>query len=631
MSTKEKRNISWNLAKNHSGFLTGLSVPDDAKKFKKFINNHKMVKKAKKDWKKKGKKGTPSTNYIGGIILQRRIVNMIENFKQKVKRGSRRDLMLAQRLKTFRKPEFVDNFLETIIPRYKFKGETTDYGPYLNAVFHIIPPPRGAGVVKWRKKLESIPAASQCMLASGKNSSEKAPVLQNKGKTKCYICGRLLRGPAPSEYHTMECEHILSILPALTNYWLIKKGAKYYTPKEMEFLSKEYDWSHLCCNRWKSDFNIVQWKKNGGKNGKWGLNNKETEKMVQTIKNACIDDPDGKKYCGEITPPSCSLLNPKKRLKTLDKRTRPLVTNIQSAMNFINDKKLYDLYQKYKLLAAIDDETFWGAVMLGLKSNSEKNKKTYGLMVKKGLIRQQGGRAYGVKKVKNSRFKKKGLMFEGIRPQGTTKRFSKPSSLWSKREKTAIMMNALKNKERDKRLDDNKDVVMDTIDNSNTIEDYSAAGKIAGSFFLRWSTTKEDVLGTETNLENEVWMQMADTFKCFEDDEIDNPEALLDAEKLIEPSPELTDAIKTKIIDNMLEEIKSEDIVLENKEDTDNDEEMIDIDKSGSGGEKQINYGGRRRRGGRKKSKKRKTRRRKKKTCKRRRRKRKRKRTRKYR
>ena len=71
----------------------------------------------------------------------------------------------------------------------------------------------------------------------------------------CYLCGNVIHGGPP----TMECEHILPIITALSHIWLVQRPIDANAARALEV---EYGWSHECCNQIKSSYDFVKYNPN---------------------------------------------------------------------------------------------------------------------------------------------------------------------------------------------------------------------------------------------------------------------------------------------------------------------------------------------------------------------------------
>ena len=98
------------------------------------------------------------------------------------------------------------------------------------------------GFKKIRKALEPTSAVKQCERALELTSG-------NVINKTCYLCGC-----AMLKWQSLECEHILPILPALTHLWIVRGSPNV---KRDTGLAMEYAWTHECCNQWKSDAEFI--------------------------------------------------------------------------------------------------------------------------------------------------------------------------------------------------------------------------------------------------------------------------------------------------------------------------------------------------------------------------------------
>lgn len=147
---------------------------------------------------------------------------------------------IRQRLAYFKSSEFQEIFLNDLPSRITLDQGSTNlgYSKYLKTLF-------SATISKHiRKLIDPLSANNQCYAIL--EPSDKDGI--------CYLCGKRMVVPPQS----IECEHILPIMPALSHMWLYNSTHRTMTSqKKNELFKKEYAWSHECCNQTKSSLEFI--------------------------------------------------------------------------------------------------------------------------------------------------------------------------------------------------------------------------------------------------------------------------------------------------------------------------------------------------------------------------------------
>jgi len=291
-----------------------------------------------------------NVNFVGAVIVQEMIKDLISV------RGPKRIGDAAQeRLNYFTSPAFITKFVEKLPVRDQINktAAVTGYTEYFNALFNV-------KFTDWRdEKFSPVDNQSQCKRAMGIYASQNVRLLQDKGNIVCYICGRKIIKP----YSTMECEHVLAIMTAISNWWLIKAPADSYTPGELNLLRMEYDWSHRCCNQIKSSYDFILF---SNTDYQYKINDRVITSILNTIKTAKKYDCQDIKAREEI---------PTNQLIILRRRIQPIVDAINTNIKSFDDIQLYCLFSKFKILAAMSDDNFLASV-LGIGQDSLADQKT---------------------------------------------------------------------------------------------------------------------------------------------------------------------------------------------------------------------------------------------------------------
>jgi hypothetical protein len=99
-------------------------------------------------------------------------------------------------------------------------------------------------------------------------SLDKARILYLRRKN-CYICQQpmwVCKNADPSTVLTeqeilpsAECEHILPLFFALKHLWVVDKNWDELDSNEKNYISTEYEYSHMCCNRAKTNTPWIMW------------------------------------------------------------------------------------------------------------------------------------------------------------------------------------------------------------------------------------------------------------------------------------------------------------------------------------------------------------------------------------
>ena len=336
---------------------------DTISAFENIINN-------KLRGSKLGKKRKEELNKVGAIILRDCIVDKL-NLLIKKASGQTDKQSLRNRIKFYNSPDFIERFTESMPT--KTGNIRTKYASYFDLLFNVV----SKDDEGWRMRFNRYSDQEQCMRAKGvdKKRFKSVPMFQNKGKnTVCYLCNReILPTDTGSGQKTMECEHILPVSCALSHWWLIKSPTEQtLTPAQMNVLSKEYGWSHRCCNQIKTNSEFIVY--DGGKN-KYVFNIKLVRTMLHDINTSTNYD--------------CSVANSKasidinKQLINIQRTVKPLLDKINQNLNNTSSNDMYDLICKLKIISAMSMDSF-DSVIANTEINYDGNAKSKA--AKKGQI-----------------------------------------------------------------------------------------------------------------------------------------------------------------------------------------------------------------------------------------------------
>ena len=180
---------------------------------------------------------------------------------------------MVNRLIYFSSKDFLDNFCEKIEFLTKYGKKNNLDGSYTN-FFNVLFNTKFKG--DYRANSLSLPSnPDQCKAVFG----EVTHYTWFGMMIKYYICGRY--STEGSGIETMECEHILGITTALTNWWLVRRGNK---RENKEALYHEYKWSHRCCNQKKGNFDFVMYTPTNRND--YGVNDQLIRDLLNDIKSS---------------------------------------------------------------------------------------------------------------------------------------------------------------------------------------------------------------------------------------------------------------------------------------------------------------------------------------------------------
>lgn len=290
-----------------------------------------------------------NSTYVGAIIIQELIADKLKNLKTKIQnKDTRLDITIDQldnRLSYFTSDVFIEGFLNKLPVRDKLNITVaqSSYTSFFNTLFNV-------SYSDWREdKLSKVDNQSQCRRALGLNASLKINYLQQIGIINCYLCGRNIL-PEESGQSTMECEHVLPILTALSHFWLIKGKATDYTKEELSALKMEYDWSHRCCNQIKSNYEFITYNKQ--KNIYV-----HTEELIKLLLNEIQKS--NKYDCSNIK----GAVTNNQYINVIRDKINPLLSIINNNLHKFDSVDEYILLTKFKLLSAFSKDDFINAVI----------------------------------------------------------------------------------------------------------------------------------------------------------------------------------------------------------------------------------------------------------------------------
>jgi len=286
----------------------------------------------------------------GGIIFKNCIKKKLKELLQKTKNDPERK-SLQERLEWFKSSQCTSVFAKRL---------TGKYADYLTGFFDT-----GRGV-PWRPILEGPGgftksdgaklnmAKKQCLVTIGDYST----------KDLCYICG----GKLSAKLFGPECEHLLAIESALCHLWIAKDTEKLdeQDADVKNFISKEYRWAHKCCNRIKSDRDLIK----QIKTGYYQVDVSGILNLLEEIKTSDKHD------CQDLFVKRKAF--PKGFADTTENNKIRLMGIFQELVDIINGnideigKDYYPIYMRYRFLSAIADDHFERIISEGSFGGGEK-------------------------------------------------------------------------------------------------------------------------------------------------------------------------------------------------------------------------------------------------------------------
>ncbi len=313
------------------------------REFENIINN--KIKNKKKRSKTVGKSRKDEINKEGAIILRDCIIDKL-NLLIKKASGQSDKLSLRKRIEFYNSPDFINRFTEQIPT--KTGNMRTKYASYFDLLFNVV----SKDTEGWRNRFNPYSDQEQCMRAKSvnkKNFNTVVAIQDTPGtNTLCYLCSRKIL-PRATGQKTMECEHILPVSCALSHWWLIKSPKdQTLSPDQLDVLSKEYGWSHRCCNQIKTNSEFIVY--DGGKQ-QYVFNIKLVRTMLHDIKTST-------KYDCQIANSRPPPLDINKQLINIRRTVQPLLDQINQNLNNTSSNDMYDLICKLKIISAMSMDSF---------------------------------------------------------------------------------------------------------------------------------------------------------------------------------------------------------------------------------------------------------------------------------
>ena len=310
---------------------------------------------------------TYDANKIGAIVLQTYCVNILNNLD--LQRYNIGEEQRQRRLRYFLSDSFIYNFCKDLPGRVNPNQTAADggYTDHYNKLWNT-------SFKDWRdEKFSKVDNQSQCKRAMGIHPATRVKQDLMNGSYKCYLCGKSMYIPnRPPEISTMECEHILSILPALSHWWLVKHSN--HTQDDINNLKYEYRWSCRCCNQVKSNYEMILY---DPITNRYIENNANIDAILDQIQLSTSYDCPGVRF-HKGAPDFLLGLNidtnawdvwKGNRKQVIGRKQvirailKPLLTKINQNLDECGDRDLYILFTKFKVLSALSNKSFIDAII----------------------------------------------------------------------------------------------------------------------------------------------------------------------------------------------------------------------------------------------------------------------------
>ena len=350
--------------------------------FENIINN--KINKKKKRSNTTGKSRKDEINKEGAIILRDCIIDKL-NLLIKKASGQSDKLSLMKRIEFYNSPDFINRFTEQMPT--KTGNMRTKYASYFDMLFNVV----SKDTEGWRNRFNPYSDQEQCMRAKSVNKKKFNTVVAIQDtpgtNTVCYLCSREIL-PRATGQKTMECEHILPVSCALSHWWLIKSHKdQTLRPDQLDVLSKEYGWSHRCCNQIKTNSEFIVY--DGGKQ-QYVFNIKLVRTMLHDIKTST-------KYDCQIANSRPPPLDINKQLINIRRTVQPLLNKINQNLNNTSSNDMYDLICKLKIISAMSMDSF-DSVISNTTLDYDGTAKTKA--TKKGKVTKQRNKDEAVRDAK---------------------------------------------------------------------------------------------------------------------------------------------------------------------------------------------------------------------------------------
>lgn len=287
-------------------------------------------------------------NKMGAIIVRECIVDKLNLL---CKSGGDKSALLAK-IEYYNSDDFIENFSDSM--PIKTSTTRTKYAGYFDTLFNVVANSDKANSDKddegWRIRLNKYDDQAQCMRALKVKEAgfKTVTAYQNRGQlTTCYLCNRGILANDKGQ-KTMECEHILPVSCALSHWWLIKStDEQKLTQSQLEELSKEYGWSHRCCNQIKTNSEFIIY---DSILDRYRFNRDLAKIMLEEINRSTQYD--------------CAVANKRgpvdidAQLINIQRTVQPLLDKINTNLTNVSSNDMYELICKFKIISSMNEKTF---------------------------------------------------------------------------------------------------------------------------------------------------------------------------------------------------------------------------------------------------------------------------------
>ena len=286
----------------------------------------------------------PNVNKMGAIIVRECIVDKLNLL---CKSGGDKSALLTK-IEYYNSDDFIKNFSDSM--PIKTDTTRTKYAGYFDTLFNMIA--NSQDDEGWRGRLNKYDDQAQCMRALKVNDAGYKTVVgyQNRGPlTTCYLCNRGILPNDTNGQKTMECEHILPVSCALSHWWLIKStDEQTLNQTQLDELSKEYGWSHRCCNKIKTNSEFIIY---DSTLDRYRFNRDLAEKMLKEIQTST-------QYDCAVARGAHGVFDIDDQLKNIQGTVQPLLDKINENLDSVSSNHMYELICKFKIISSMNEKTF---------------------------------------------------------------------------------------------------------------------------------------------------------------------------------------------------------------------------------------------------------------------------------
>jgi len=256
-----------------------------------------------------------------GVIILQRIITL--KFRRLIASNKEISHKLKSRLNYFLSERFTVNFSKQI--------PSGDYTKWFNELFNV-------SFTDWRhSKLVKTSDQTQCERVMSEDAIQG----------ECYLCGKSL---TKNNINSIECEHVLPLIYALSHLWIAYKRFDEYTQGEKDALTLEYAWAHQCCNQVKSSDEFIKFNPQSLAYEVYSENIKAYYiRLKLSYSNNTYD-------CRQIFERDINIQE--EPSQSLIERLNSITEIININIRKLGSIEYYDLFVKYKVLSAFSNKVF---------------------------------------------------------------------------------------------------------------------------------------------------------------------------------------------------------------------------------------------------------------------------------